>query len=201
MWFSYNFSRNVLSVAFGNMHSSSRIDKIPIGYTRIIKNEIQHNLLNSSNNNNNKIIIIITNTMFMVVTSRQSHWESSPGSFDEYRMAPSSRRPKITPDDSGCESACTGCQKLHPLSGQCLQLGNWLFPRPRPLHQVCRNSICNNSHSRQRYSRISARASILHRHCGRPASCSPGKSNILVRWWMTPTWLCRPSTQTRVKRR
>ena len=38
----------------------------------------------------------------------------SPGSFDEYRTAPSSRRPKTKPDDLGCESACTGCQSLHP---------------------------------------------------------------------------------------
>jgi len=35
------------------------------------------------------IIIIITKTMFMVLSSWQSHCESSPGSFDECRMAPS----------------------------------------------------------------------------------------------------------------
>jgi len=29
------------------------------------------------------------------------------------RMAPSGRRPKTKPDDLVCESACTGCQKLH----------------------------------------------------------------------------------------
>ena len=62
------------------------------------------------------IIIIITTTMFMVLSSRRSHCESSPGSFDECRMAPSGRRPKTKPDDLGCESACTGCQKLHPPS-------------------------------------------------------------------------------------
>ena len=62
------------------------------------------------------IIIIITKTMFMVLSSWQSHCESSPGSFDECRMAPSGRRPKTKPDDLGCESACTGCQKLHPPS-------------------------------------------------------------------------------------
>ena len=54
--------------------------------------------------------------MFMVLSSWQSHCESSPGSFDECRMAPSGRRPKTKPDDLGCESACTGCQKLHPPS-------------------------------------------------------------------------------------
>ena len=37
--------------------------------------------------------------MFMVLSSRQSHCESSPGSFDECRMAPSGRRPKTKPDD------------------------------------------------------------------------------------------------------
>jgi len=63
-------------------------------------------------NNNN----IISKTMFMVLSSWQSHCESSPGSFDECRTAPSSRRPKTKPDDLGCESACTGCQNLHPPS-------------------------------------------------------------------------------------
>ena len=43
--------------------------------------------------------------MFMVLSSWQSHCESSPGSFDECRMAPSGRRPKTKPDDLGCESA------------------------------------------------------------------------------------------------
>ena len=62
------------------------------------------------------IIMIITKTMFMVLSSWQSHCESSPGSFDECRMAPSSHRPKTKPDDLGCESTCTGCQKLHPPS-------------------------------------------------------------------------------------
>ena len=52
----------------------------------------------------------------MVLSSWQSHCESSPCSFDECRMAPSGRRPKTKPDDLGCESACTGCQKLHPPS-------------------------------------------------------------------------------------
>jgi len=54
--------------------------------------------------------------MFMVLSSWQSHCESSPGSFDECRTVPSGRRPKTKPDDLGCESACTGCQNLHPPS-------------------------------------------------------------------------------------
>jgi len=62
------------------------------------------------------IIIIISTTMFMVLSSWQSHCKSSPGSFDECRMVPSGRRPKTKPDDLGCETACTGCQKLHPPS-------------------------------------------------------------------------------------
>jgi len=37
----------------------------------------------------------------MVLSSWQSHCESSPGSFDERRMAPSGRRPKTKPDDLG----------------------------------------------------------------------------------------------------
>ena len=54
--------------------------------------------------------------MFMVLSSWQSHCESSPGSFDECGTAPSGRRPMTKPDDLGCESACTGCQNLHPPS-------------------------------------------------------------------------------------
>ena len=69
------------------------------------------NVLCSNNNNNNN-----SKTMFMVLPSWQSHCESLPGSFDECRMAPSGRQPKTKPDDLGCESACTGCQKLHPPS-------------------------------------------------------------------------------------
>ena len=55
------------------------------------------------NNNNSK-------TMFMVLSPWQSHCESSPGSFDECRTAPSGRWPKTKPDNLGCESACTCCQ-------------------------------------------------------------------------------------------
>jgi len=62
------------------------------------------------------IIIIITKTMFMALSSWQSHCESSPGSFDECRTTPNGRRPKTKPDDLGCGSACTGCQNLHPPS-------------------------------------------------------------------------------------
>jgi len=39
----------------------------------------------------------------MVLSSWQSHCKSSPGSFDECRMAPSGRRPKTKPDDLGCD--------------------------------------------------------------------------------------------------
>jgi len=61
-------------------------------------------------------IIIISKTMFMVLSSWQSHCESSPGSLYECRTAPSGRRPKTKPDDLGYESACIGCQNLHPPS-------------------------------------------------------------------------------------
>ena len=50
---------------------------------------------------------------------------------------------------------------------------NWVidfFSRPRPLHQVCRNSICNSYYSRQRYSRISTRASVFVGTGGGPNS-------------------------------
>ena len=58
----------------------------------------------------------ISKTMFMVLSSWQSHCLNSPGSFDECRTALSGCRPKTKPDDLGCESACTGCQNLHPPS-------------------------------------------------------------------------------------
>ena len=44
--------------------------------------------------------------MFMVLSSWQNHCESSPGSFDECKTAPSSRRPSDQANDLGCESAC-----------------------------------------------------------------------------------------------
>jgi len=46
--------------------------------------------------------------MFMVLSSWQNHYESSPGSFDECGTAPSVRRPsdQAKPNDFGCESAC-----------------------------------------------------------------------------------------------
>ena len=54
--------------------------------------------------------------MFMVLSSWQSHCDSSSSSFDECRTVPSSLRPKTKPDDLGCESAYTGRQSLHPPS-------------------------------------------------------------------------------------
>jgi len=67
--------------------------------------------------------------MFMMPSSWQSHCESSPGSFDECRTAPSGRRPKTKPDDLGCESACTDkCKKKlrfrHELTASVTQ-GHW----------------------------------------------------------------------------
>ena len=54
-------------------------------------------------------VIIITTTMFIVLSSWQSHCESSPGSYDECRMAPSQTTLAVSPPH-------TGCQKLHPPS-------------------------------------------------------------------------------------
>ena len=53
--------------------------------------------------------------MFMVLSSWQSHCESSLGSLDECITAPSGRRPKTKLNDLGCESACIGCQNLRNL--------------------------------------------------------------------------------------
>ena len=62
------------------------------------------------------IIIIISKTIFMILSSLQSHFESLPGLLDKCRMAPSGRRPSDQARRLGSESACTGCQKLHPPS-------------------------------------------------------------------------------------
>jgi len=40
-----------------------------------------------------------------MLSSWQSHCESSPGSFDECKTAPSGHRPKTKPDDLGCIQA------------------------------------------------------------------------------------------------
>ena len=94
--------------------------------------------------NNNNITIIITKTMFMVLSSWQSHCKSSPGSFDECRMAPSGRWPKTKPDDLGCKSTCTGCQKLHPPSPFIIitQPESWYsFYRPTEGRRLSRPSL------------------------------------------------------------
>jgi len=93
-------------------------------------------MCNNSNNNNN------FKTMFMVL-SWQSHCESSPGSSDECRTAPSGRWLKTKPDDLSCESACTGCQSLHPPSPFIIisQLESWYsFYRPTEGSRLSRPS-------------------------------------------------------------
>ena len=84
-------------------------------------------------------------TVFMVLSSWQSHCESSPGSFDECRTAPSGRRPNTKPHDLGsdCESACIGCQSLHPPSPFILitQPESWYsFYRPTEGRRLSRRS-------------------------------------------------------------
>jgi len=81
--------------------------------------------------------------MFMVLSSWQSHCESSPGSFDERRTVPRGRRPKTKPDDLGCESACTGCLHLHPPSPFIIitQPESWYsFYRPTESRRLSRPS-------------------------------------------------------------
>jgi len=65
--------------------------------------------INKNNNNNNH------NNFYGAVIMAEPLREL-PGSLDECRMVPIGRRPKTKPDDLGCESACTGCQNLHPPS-------------------------------------------------------------------------------------
>ena len=63
------------------------------------------------NNHNNNNLENVYGAVIMAEPFRES-----PSSFDECWMSPSGRRPKTKPDDLGCESACTGYQKLHPPS-------------------------------------------------------------------------------------
>ena len=89
------------------------------------------------------LLIITITTMFMVLSSWQSHCESSHGSFDECKTAPSGRWPKTKPDDLGCEPACTGCQSLHPPSPSIIitQPESWYsFYRPTEGRRLSRPS-------------------------------------------------------------
>ena len=52
------------------------------------------------------IIIIIIRTIFMVLSSWQSHCKSSPGSYDECARRQAAADPQTRPNDPGCESAC-----------------------------------------------------------------------------------------------
>ena len=60
------------------VHTYGQQTRYVTSLTDCLKNEY------NNNNNNN----IISKTMFMVLSSWQSHCESSPGSFDECRTAP-----------------------------------------------------------------------------------------------------------------
>jgi len=53
--------------------------------------------------------------MFMVLSSWQSHCESSPGSFDECRAAPSGRRPKTKPVSPSVQAARNYTRHRHLL--------------------------------------------------------------------------------------
>jgi len=77
------------------------------------------------------------------LTLTKSDLAFESGSFDKCRMAPSGRRPKNKPDDLGCESACIGCQKLHPPSPFIIitQPESWYsFYRPTESRRLSRPS-------------------------------------------------------------
>jgi len=69
-------------------------------------------LITSQNGNNNTCNNNNHDNVYGAVIMAEPLRES----FDKCRTAPSGRRPKTKPDDLGCESACTGCEKLHPPS-------------------------------------------------------------------------------------
>ena len=55
-------------------------------------------------------------TMFVVLSSRLSHFESSPGSSDVCRPAPVPGGPQTRPTDLVCKSACRLLYGLHTSS-------------------------------------------------------------------------------------
>jgi len=59
------------------------------------------------------IIVIIQMPVSMVLSSWQSHCESSPGSFERRQSAAD---PQTKPNDWDCKSACLICQSVHPPS-------------------------------------------------------------------------------------
>ena len=69
---------------------------------------VNPNRLLAYNNNNSK-------TMFMVLSSWQSHCESSPCSFDECKIAPTGCPPKTKPDDLSCKAARVYTHHYHLL--------------------------------------------------------------------------------------
>ena len=118
----------------------------------------------SLDNNNN---IIISKTMLMVLSSWQSHCE-----FTRFIwwMLNGAKRPKTKPDDLGCESACTGCQNLHPPSAFIIitQLESW--------YSVYRPTA----------GRRMSQSSTSHDACGFASSPSP--------WPRTPLGYFHPPT-------
>jgi len=96
------------------------------------------------------ILILIRMTMFMVLSSRLSHFENSPGSSDVYAdQRQMAANPQTRPTDLGCESACRLLYGLHtssPFKYYCItQLESWYsFYRPteggrlsQPRHTAC----------------------------------------------------------------
>ena len=79
----------------------------------------------------------------MVLSSWQSHCESSPGSFDECRMAPSGRRPKTKPDDLRSVyidtpqlNSASSCRHVHSVNNCHLSLN---VVTSDPVDSVCRS--------------------------------------------------------------
>ena len=85
----------------------------------------------------------------------------SQGSSDECRTAPSGRRPQTKPDDLGCESACTGCQSLHPPSPYTVYISIIITGHTA---EVCLSGL---SEPAEKDARIGAvyRRHHLHRRC------------------------------------
>ena len=91
---------------FRSNRDAMRCNDVGLSHCQIRYSILLNFVFNNSNNNNNQ------DNVYGAIIIAEPLREFARF-IDECRMAPSGRRPKTKPDDLGCESTCTGCQKLH----------------------------------------------------------------------------------------
>jgi len=87
------FSDRVYNVKVGNQLLVAGLivsyDVCALSHDKVMGSHMWANHIMKPHNWHDLFVIIVKHmTMFMVLSSWHSHWESSPGSFDEYRTAP-----------------------------------------------------------------------------------------------------------------